>query len=61
MTNIGPGLQVTSSSRYEWAIEAGLYNQAYRSILRIIVMSNDGGMCFVVVPDKKYYGLLLKI
>ena len=23
-------------------------------------MSNDGRICFIVVPDKKYYGLLLK-
>ena len=25
------------------------------------MMLNDGRICFIVVPDKKYYGLLLKI
>ena len=38
-----------------------IYNKAYRSILGIIMMSNDCGICFIVVPDKKKYGLWLKI
>ena len=29
-----------------------IYNKAYRSILGIIMMSNDGRICFIVVPDK---------
>ena len=33
-----------------------IYNKAYRSILCNIMMSNDGRICFIVVPDKKYYG-----
>ena len=33
-----------------------IYNKAYRSILGNIMMSNDGRICFIVVPDKKYYG-----
>ena len=38
-----------------------IYNKAYRSILGInIIMSNDGRICFIVVPDKKY-GVLVKI
>ena len=32
-----------------------IYNKAYRSILGNIMMSNDGRICFIVVPDKKYY------
>ena len=38
-----------------------IYNKAYLSILGIIMMSNDGRICYIVVPDKKYYGLLRKI
>ena len=38
-----------------------IYNKAYRSILGVIMMSNDGRIDFIVVPDKKYFGLLLKI
>ena len=37
-----------------------IYNKAYRSILGIIMMSNDRRICFIVVPDKKY-GVLVKI
>ena len=33
-----------------------IHNKAYRSILGNIMMSNDGRICFIVVPDKKYYG-----
>ena len=33
-----------------------IYNKAYRNILGNILMSNDGRICFIVVPDKKYYG-----
>ena len=33
-----------------------IYNKAYRSILGNIMMSNDGRICFIVVPDKKIYG-----
>ena len=29
-----------------------IYNKAYRSILGFIMMSNDGRICFIVVPDK---------
>ena len=29
-----------------------IYNKAYRNILGNIMMSNDGGICFIVVPDK---------
>ena len=29
-----------------------IYNKAYRSILGNIMMSNDGRICFIVVPDK---------
>ena len=29
-----------------------LFNKAYRSILGIIMMWNDGRICFIVVPDK---------
>ena len=29
-----------------------IYNKAYRSILGNIMMSNDGSVCFIVVPDK---------
>ena len=29
-----------------------IYNKAYRSILSNIMMSNDGRICFIVVPDK---------
>ena len=38
-----------------------IYNKAYRSILGNVMMSNNGRICFIVVPDKKNYGLLLKI
>ena len=30
-----------------------IYNKAYRSILGNIMMSYDGRICFIVVPDKK--------
>ena len=30
-----------------------IYNKAYRSILGIIMMLNDGRICFIGVPDKK--------
>ena len=29
-----------------------IYNKAYRSILGNIMMSNDGRICFIVVPDE---------
>ena len=29
-----------------------IYNKAYRSILGIIMMSNDGRICFIVISDK---------
>ena len=42
--------------RYVILILGNIYNKAYRSILGNIMMSNDGRICFFVVPDKKYYG-----
>ena len=33
-----------------------IYNKAYRSIFGNVMMSNDGRICFIVVPDNKYYG-----
>ena len=38
-----------------------IYNKAYSSILVIIMMLIDDRICFIVVPDNKYCGLLLKI
>ena len=29
-----------------------IYNKAYRSILSIILILNDGRICLIVVPDK---------
>ena len=29
-----------------------IYDKVYRSILGITMMSNDGRICFIVVPDK---------
>ena len=29
-----------------------IYNKAYRNILGNIMMSNDGRICFILVPDK---------
>ena len=39
-----------------YVIYLGIYNKAYRSILGNIMMSNYSRICFIVVPDKKYYG-----
>ena len=33
-----------------------IYNKAYRSISGNIMLSNDGRIFFIVVPDKKYHG-----
>ena len=33
-------------------LHGNIYHKAYRSILGIIMMSNDGRICVIVVPDK---------
>ena len=30
-----------------------IYNKAYRRILGILMMTNDGRICFNLIPDKK--------